>query len=61
MARRVRTTITTRVDDPVPNRRSKKKESKAAIIVILIFLGLFILSRSNSPHGPQPQRVVAPR
>jgi hypothetical protein len=61
MARRIRTTITTREDDPIPRRRIKKKQSSAVGIVILILLGLFVLARTNRPHGPQMQRVVAPR
>lgn len=61
MARRVRTTITVREDDPVPCRRSKKKESSVTVVVILILLVLFLATRTNRPHGPQPQRVVAPR
>jgi hypothetical protein len=61
MARRVRTTITVREDDPVPRRRSKKKESSILVAVILIVLALFVLARTNRSHGPQPQRVAAPR
>jgi hypothetical protein len=61
MARRVRTTITVREDDPVPRRRSKKKQSSAVVVVILILLAFFLLARTNRSHGPQPQRVVAPR
>jgi hypothetical protein len=61
MERRVRTTITVREDDPVPHRRGKKKQSSVAIVLILIVLALFLLARTNGSHGPQPQRVVAPR
>jgi hypothetical protein len=61
MARRVRTTITVREDDPVPRRCSKKKQSNIAIVVVLIVIALFLLAGTNSSHGPQPQRVIAPR
>jgi hypothetical protein len=61
MARRVRTTITVREDDPVPRRRNKKKQSSVAVVVILIVLALFVLARTNRSRGSQPQRVVAPR
>jgi len=56
MARRIRTTITVREDDPVPRRRSKKKSS-LVIVVVLVILAIFIFGRIN-PHGaPQTQRI----
>jgi uncharacterized integral membrane protein len=61
MARRVRTTVTVREDDPVPRRRNKKKESSVVVVVIFILLAIFVLARTNRSHGPQPQRVAAPR
>jgi hypothetical protein len=33
---RTRTTVTTRVDSPVPKRRTKKKEKKAGIGVAIM-------------------------
>lgn len=60
---RTRITTTIRSDNPVPRRRSKKKESGVGIAVILIVgLILFAMMRTNNrPHGPQQQRVIAPR
>lgn len=60
---RTRITTTIRSDNPVPRRRSKKKESGVGLAVILLGgLILFAMTRTNNrPHGPQPQRVVAPR
>jgi hypothetical protein len=60
MSSRVRTTVTVREDNPVPRRRSKKKESSVAV-VILILIALFLLARTNRPHGPQPQGVSVHR
>ena len=60
MATRTRVTTTIRQDNPVPRRRSRKKESSVGV-VILILIALFFFARTNRPHGPQPQRVIAPR
>jgi hypothetical protein len=49
MARRIRTTVTIREDDPVPRRRSKKKSNAALIIVVLALIGLFLASRAQQP------------
>jgi hypothetical protein len=54
MARRIRTTVTIREDDPVPRRRSNKK-SNVVIVILLVLLGLFLLSRTQRPVGGRPQ------
>jgi hypothetical protein len=48
MARRIRTTVTVREDDPVPRRRNKKKSNLALILVVLGLLGL-LLAKSQRP------------
>ena len=63
MDTRTRITTTIREDNPAPRRRSRKKDSSVGLAVILIAgLILFAMMRTNNrPHGPQPQRVIAPR
>lgn len=60
-SKRVRTTITTRVDSPTPRRRSRKKKSGAAVGIIL--LALFLLWVVSQPHikGPRPVPVQVHR
>ena len=41
-SQRTRTTITTRVDSPVPKRRSKKKKKETGIGVAAIILALIV-------------------
>ncbi len=57
---RTRITTTIRSDNPVPRRRSKKRESSIGVVIIIL-IALFFFARTNRPHGPQPQRVIAPR
>jgi hypothetical protein len=60
MARRIRTTVTVREDDPVPRPLRRKKQSSALVIIILVLLGLFLLSRTKQAGGFRPQPVSAP-
>jgi hypothetical protein len=58
MAKRVRTTVTVREDDPVPprKRRVKKSANTALVFVVLAFLGLlFLLNRTHQVGGFHPQ------
>jgi len=54
MARRVRTTVTVREDDPVPRRR-RKNSNTVLIVVLLVLLGLFILNRTHQGNVLRPQ------
>jgi hypothetical protein len=60
MAKRIRTTVTVREDDPVPRSRRKKKQSSVLVIIILVLIGLFVLSRTRQGGGFRPQPVSAP-
>ena len=53
MARRVRTTVTVREDNPVPVRRGskKKKQNNIAVVILLVLLVLFLISRTNRRVG----------
>jgi len=61
MARRVRTTVTVREDDPVPARRSnkKKKQSSVVVVILLVLLVLFLISRTNQRAGRFPNQSPA--
>jgi hypothetical protein len=53
MARRVRTTVTVREDNPVPARRGskKRKQTNIAVVILLVLLVLFLISRTNQRPG----------
>jgi len=61
MAKRIRTTVTVREDNPVPRRRtSKKKQSSVvALVVIMLVILFFVMNRSNTraPRHPSPVAV----
>jgi len=61
MARRVRTTVTVREDDPVPARRSnkKKQETNIVVVILLVLLVLFLISRTNQRAGRFPNQSPA--
>lgn len=61
-SKRVRTTITTRVDSPAPRRRSRKKKSGAAAVVILLaLLAWMVLNQQHKSHGTRPVAVQVRR
>ncbi|HEY1528656.1 MAG TPA: hypothetical protein VGH51_20715 [Candidatus Angelobacter sp.] len=61
MARRVRTTVTVREDDPVPARRSskKKKQTNVVVVILLVLLVLFLISRTSQRPGRFPNQSPA--
>ncbi len=55
---RTRVTTTIRHDNPVPRKRRKK--SNAAVIAIIVLLGLaFLLARTNQRSGTQRARPAS--
>lgn len=63
MAKRIRTTVTIRADNPSPLRRGKKKNSNAVVIVIavVVILGLLWSRQLRTGRAGIPQRIAAPR
>ena len=58
MAKRVRTTVTVREDNPVPRRRRKKKtDATVVVVIVLLILGLF-WARMHRAGAPPVQRVT---
>lgn len=56
MARRTRTTVTVREDDPVPRNRSvKRKTNTIWIVLVAVLLGLYLLSRNHGSDALRPQ------
>jgi hypothetical protein len=60
MAKRTRTTITVREDNPVPKRRTnrKKKQSGAIVIGILTLLLMFLVFGNRQSHPQQRQNIA---
>ncbi len=65
MARRTRTPITDREDDPVPRSRHKKKSDVIVIVFVLIVLALFVISRTRRiavpGHAPREESSLPSR
>ena len=63
MAKRIRTTVTVREDNPVPRRRTSKKKRQStagvALAVIVLLILLFVMNRNTvqAPRHPSPIAV----
>jgi len=63
MAKRIRTTVAAREDNPLPRRRGQKRNSSTLLIVVVVLVVLALLWSRQHQAGRSviPQRTVAPR
>ena len=58
---RTRTTITTRIDSPVPRRHKRKKELSVGAVVLIVLAVFIIFKIVNQNHGPVRLQPAAQR
>jgi hypothetical protein len=62
MAKRIRSTVTIREDNPVPRRRrSQTNAPEVAVVILIAFLILFVMIRGEKSSLHHPAPVAAQR
>jgi hypothetical protein len=57
MAKRIRTSVTIREDDPVPRRRRGKKSNVSVIVIVVLVLLALVWSRQHAGRSGLPQQI----